>query len=87
MCKGHYEIKSHVYNLFKEDKKCTRSNDRLEKGLMYLYEAFQVDVINTSIVHTNISHDIDRPLLHIQSTFIIQRESHWTRFHSYDIIS
>ena len=35
----------------------------------------------------NINHELKKLLLHLESTFTLQWESHWTWFHPYDIIS
>ena len=49
MCMDHYEINPSMYGNVKEREKfCTRTNGRLENGFMYLYEAFQLLVINAS---------------------------------------
>jgi hypothetical protein len=41
MCMGHYGIKPPIYMYFMEENECICTNNKLENGLMYLYEAFQ----------------------------------------------
>ena len=47
-CVGCYEIKPDIYKNFIEKQKCICTNGGLENGLMYLYLAFQCNVINAS---------------------------------------
>ena len=69
-CMGHYEIKHPIYKKFIEKNKCMQINGRLENGLVYLYWAFQFDVINASTTHQkNINHELIMPLLHVKSMF------------------
>ena len=50
-CMGHYEINPPTYKKFIEKNKCICTNGTLENGLMYLYQAFQISVINASTTH------------------------------------
>ena len=41
----------HPTGIYKENQ-CTRTNNMLEIGLMYLYWALQINVINASTIYT-----------------------------------
>jgi hypothetical protein len=58
-----------IYEKFIERNKYIHANGKLENGLMYLYQAYQFNVINASTTYTNKNHEPDRPLLLIESTF------------------
>lgn len=66
---GHCEMKPPIYEKFTEKNKYIHTNGKLENGLMCLYQAYQCNVINVSIVYTNKNHESNRPLLFIKSTF------------------
>jgi hypothetical protein len=52
-CVGHYEIKSLIYEMFMEKKRCKHKNGMIENELMYLYQAFQSNVMNASTTYIN----------------------------------
>ena len=49
---GHYENRPPIYEKVIEKNKCICTNDMLENGLMYLYWAFQFEMINASITYS-----------------------------------
>ena len=56
-----------MYENLIEKHKYIRTNGRLENGLMYLYQAFQLNLIDAYTTYTKyIYREIIRHLLHIQ---------------------
>ena len=49
---GHYEFIIHVYKKYIVKNKRICINDRPKNGVMYLYYAFQYNVINGSTMYT-----------------------------------
>ena len=45
------------------------TNNMLENGLMYFYQVFNFNVIYASTTYTNRNHELNKPLLHKNSTF------------------
>ena len=77
-CIGDYEINSYVYETIIEKKKCIHTNIRPKYELVCLYSAFSLMQLMLSLVHTqNINQGRNGPLLHMQSIFIFQQQSHW----------
>ena len=56
----------------REKSKCIRTKGRLENGFVYLYYAIQFNVIMHPLHIQNMSHERNKPLLHIQFTYIFQ---------------
>ena len=53
----------------------------LKVGLVYLYGAFQFNVINDPLHIESIHHKLNNLLLHIKSTFTFQTECQQNVFH------
>ena len=74
MCVGYYEIKPPTYKKFTKKNKCTYTNDKLESGLVYLYLAFQFNVINASTTYTKyrptlLIHSLSLPMTKLLNHF------------------
>ena len=66
-----------IWGIYKEKKKCIRTNGRLENILMYSYYWLLNLMWWIPPLHTqNVNHEVNRPLLHIQSLSLSnERES------------
>ena len=62
---GHFEIEPPIYENFDPQKKCVHSNGRLASKDMYLYQAFQLNVVNAFTTYTKHNYEITKPLLHV----------------------
>ena len=49
---GHFENKPPIYKKFTCKNKCIYTNGKLENGLMYLSQEFQINVINAFNTYT-----------------------------------
>ena len=81
-CVGHYEIKPLIHKKFIEKNKYIHTNGMLENGLVYLYHAFQFNVINDSNTSTNYKSLTNQAFSMCKIPFTFQWESHWLFFSS-----
>ena len=85
-CMGDYEIKPSIYETFKKKRKSICTKIGLRNGPMYLYQAFQFNVIYASTTYTKYkSWNKWAFIPYIIHFHFPVRKCHWPFFHPYDI--